>query len=97
SKRDWSSDVCSSDLVLDVETLRAVVEAARAAGVVVASDECYARLGWDGADTAPGILDPRVVGDDHTGVLSVYSLSKQSNLAGYRSEERRVGKERRER
>ena len=31
------------------------------------------------------MLDPRVVGDDLTGVLSVYSLSKQSNLAGYRA------------
>lgn len=71
--------------VLDVDTLRAVVAIAREAGVIVASDECYARLGWEGADIAPGILDPRVVGDDHSGVLSVYSLSKQSNLAGYRA------------
>src|SRR5699024_936990 len=64
---------------------RDVVQKARAAGVVVASDECYARLGWEGADTAPSILDPAVVGEDHTGVLAVYSLSKQSNLAGYRA------------
>lgn len=71
--------------VLDVETLSTVVATAREAGAIVASDECYARLGWEGADTAPGILDPRVVGDDHAGVLSVYSLSKQSNLAGYRA------------
>lgn len=71
--------------VLDPETLAAVVRRTREAGVVLASDECYARLGWEGEDTAPGILDPRVVGDDHTGVLSVYSLSKQSNLAGYRA------------
>jgi succinyldiaminopimelate transaminase len=33
----------------------------------------------------PSILDPRVTDGDHTGVLSVYSLSKQSNLAGYRA------------
>src|SRR5690606_25896788 len=31
------------------------------------------------------VLDPRVVGNDHTGVLIAYSLSKQSNLAGYRA------------
>jgi aspartate/methionine/tyrosine aminotransferase len=31
------------------------------------------------------VLDPRVVGDDRSGVLAVYSLSKQSNLAGYRA------------
>jgi len=36
-------------------------------------------------DRVPSILDPRVTDGDHTGVLSVYSLSKQSNLAGYRA------------
>jgi len=41
--------------------------------------------GSSGAARVPGILDPRVIGDDVTGVLSVYSLSKQSNLAGYRA------------
>lgn len=71
--------------VLDAATLRAVVGAAREAGVVVASDECYATLGWEGGETAPSILDPAAVGTDRTGVLSVYSLSKQSNLAGYRA------------
>ena len=33
----------------------------------------------------PSALDPRVTEGDRTGVLSVYSLSKQSNLAGYRA------------
>ena len=33
----------------------------------------------------PSILDPRVCDGDHTGLLAVYSLSKQSNLAGYRA------------
>jgi succinyldiaminopimelate transaminase len=37
------------------------------------------------SERVPSILDPRVIGDDATGVLSVYSLSKQSNLAGYRA------------
>ncbi|QNE43235.1 succinyldiaminopimelate transaminase [Frigoribacterium sp. NBH87] len=74
--------------VLDVEQLRAAVERARELGAVIAGDECYAELGWEGewADRpTPSILDPRVVGDDREGVLSVYSLSKQSNLAGYRA------------
>lgn len=31
------------------------------------------------------MLDPAVAGPDVAGVLSVYSLSKQSNLAGYRA------------
>jgi succinyldiaminopimelate transaminase len=74
--------------VLDVPALRRAADRARAVGAVVASDECYAELGWEGpwADTPiPSILDPRVTGGDLTGLLSVYSLSKQSNLAGYRA------------
>ena len=67
----------------------AVVEAARRTGAVVVSDECYAELGWgDGPHdpkTVPSLLDPRVCGDDHTNLLVTYSLSKQSNLAGYRA------------
>ena len=34
--------------------------------------------------TTTSILDPRVTGGSHDGLLCVYSLSKQSNLAGYR-------------
>ncbi|NQX29358.1 succinyldiaminopimelate transaminase [Microbacteriaceae bacterium VKM Ac-2854] len=74
--------------VLDTEQLRAAVARARELGAVLASDECYAELGWSGrwADEAiPSVLDPRVVGVDRSGVLAVYSLSKQSNLAGYRA------------
>ncbi|HEX5331938.1 MAG TPA: succinyldiaminopimelate transaminase [Cellulomonas sp.] len=80
--------------VLSVAELRAVVDAARAAArrtgrrVVVASDECYAELAWDEpwvSSGVPSILDPRVTGGDLTGLLAVYSLSKQSNVAGYRS------------
>lgn len=71
--------------MLDVEVLRDVVHAAREASVVVASDECYALLNWESEEPAVSLLDPRVCGGDHTGLLSVYSLSKQSNLAGYRA------------
>ncbi|WP_282946835.1 succinyldiaminopimelate transaminase [Cellulomonas endometrii] len=80
--------------VLAAEDLRAVVEAARAVQartgrpVVVASDECYAELAWDepwATDGVPSVLDPRVTGGDVTGLLALYSLSKQSNLAGYRA------------
>lgn len=74
--------------VLGVDALAKAVRRARELGAVIAGDECYAEFGWispwDG-ERIPSILDPRVVGDDHTGVLSVYSLSKQSNLAGYRA------------
>ena len=39
----------------------------------------------DEPPTTPSILDPRVTGGSHEGLLAVYSLSKQSNLAGYRA------------
>ena len=64
---------------------------ARELGAVVASDECYAELGWGawdvqrGGEPVPSILDPRVAGGSHEGLLAVYSLSKQSNVAGYRA------------
>lgn len=71
--------------VLDRTVLAAVAERARAAGTIVASDECYALLNWNGAEATPSILDPAVTGGDPTGLLSVYAMSKQSNLAGYRA------------
>ncbi len=77
--------------VRDADSLKALVEQARELGAVVASDECYAELGWGtwdvqrGGQAVPSILDPRVAGGSHQGLLSVYSLSKQSNLAGYRA------------
>lgn len=78
--------------VLGVEHLAKVVAWARAHGVLVASDECYAELDWRPRQagsreppTTPSVLDPRVSGGSHEGLLAVYSLSKQSNLAGYRA------------
>jgi succinyldiaminopimelate transaminase len=71
-----------------VEELAAAVRRARELGAVLASDECYAELGWDGPwaeQPVPSILDPRVTAGTREGLLSVYSLSKQSNLAGYRA------------
>ena len=63
--------------VLPVEHLRKVVAWARERGAVVASDECYAELGWDDA-AAGSVLHPDVCGGSHEGLLAVYSLSKQS-------------------
>lgn len=74
--------------VLGVERLAEAVRAARALGAVVAGDECYALLPWAAPWTSegvPSVLDPRVTGGDLTGVLALHSLSKQSNLAGYRA------------
>lgn len=71
-----------------VSELAVAVRRARELDAVIASDECYAELGWDGAwatEAIPSILDPRVTGGSRANLLSVYSLSKQSNLAGYRA------------
>lgn len=69
--------------ILDAVELRRRVDWARAAGAVVASDECYGEFGWD---TEPvSVLHPSVSGGDLTGLLALHSLSKRSNLAGYRA------------
>lgn len=69
--------------VAGVAELRAVVGWARERGAVVASDECYAELGWEAQPVS--LLHPDVCDGDPTGLLVCYSLSKQSNLAGYRA------------
>lgn len=73
--------------VMDVDEMRAAVLRARELGALLASDECYAELGWNrwAEELIPSVLDPRVCGSSHEGILAVYSLSKQSNLAGYRA------------
>ena len=77
--------------VRDSASMKAIVDQARDLGAIVASDECYAELGWDewdmdaGGSRVPCVLDPEVSSGSHQGLLSLYSLSKQSNLAGYRA------------
>jgi succinyldiaminopimelate transaminase len=82
--------------VLRTEYLAKIVRWARQHGVVVASDECYAELDWradilavgsqlPAPGAVPSILDPQVCDGSHEGLLVVYSLSKQSNMAGYRA------------
>ena len=74
--------------VLDVAGFTKAVARARELGALLASDECYAELGWSDPwdkEVIPSVLDPRVCGDSHEGILCVYSLSKQSNMAGYRA------------
>ncbi|MEO5832085.1 MAG: succinyldiaminopimelate transaminase [Nakamurella sp.] len=68
--------------VLSAEQLRKIVIWARANNTIVASDECYIDLGWDASPVS--ILNPAVSGGNHTGLLALHSLSKRSNLAGYR-------------
>lgn len=69
--------------VLGVGELKAIIARGREIAAPVVSDECYIELGWDAEPIS--ILDPRVCGGDFSGILAVHSLSKRSNLAGYRS------------
>ncbi|HEX6445895.1 MAG TPA: succinyldiaminopimelate transaminase [Streptosporangiales bacterium] len=69
--------------VLPAEHLAKAVAWCRERGAVLASDECYAELGWDA--TPVSVLHPSVSGGSHEGLLAVHSLSKRSNLAGYRA------------
>ena len=69
--------------VLPPEHLAKVVTWARERGAVVASDECYVELGWTRRPTS--VLHPDVCGGSHERLLAVHSLSKRSNLAGYRA------------
>ncbi|WP_059013206.1 succinyldiaminopimelate transaminase [Streptomyces specialis] len=63
--------------------LREIVAWAREHGVLVVSDECYLELGWTAEPAS--VLRPEVCGGDTQGVVAVHSLSKRSNLAGYRA------------
>jgi succinyldiaminopimelate transaminase len=69
--------------VLPAEHLAKVVAWARERDAIVVSDECYLELGWDAAPVS--VLDERVCGGTYANVLAVHSLSKRSNLAGYRA------------
>lgn len=68
--------------VLSADEMRRVVDAARERGAIVASDECYIELTWD--QPATSVLHASVCGTNHQGLLALHSLSKRSNLAGYR-------------
>lgn len=68
--------------VASAERLAEIVAWARSTDTVVASDECYVELGWDAAPVS--LLDPAVNGGSLDRLLALHSLSKRSNLAGYR-------------
>jgi len=63
--------------------LKLAVEWARANDVLLVSDECYAEFGWD--ERPVSVLHPDVCGGSFDNLLAVHSLSKRSNLAGYRA------------
>jgi succinyldiaminopimelate transaminase len=67
--------------VLSREQMERILDWAREHDAVLAADECYLEFGWE--------RDPisllEVAGSDLRNVLVVHSLSKRSNLAGYRA------------
>ncbi|MFF4727411.1 bifunctional succinyldiaminopimelate transaminase/glutamate-prephenate aminotransferase [Streptomyces mirabilis] len=69
--------------VLSAQELARIVAWAREHDILVFSDECYLELGWE-ADPV-SVLHPDVCGGSYDGIVSVHSLSKRSNLAGYRA------------
>ncbi|MEU3651800.1 succinyldiaminopimelate transaminase [Streptomyces sp. NPDC032161] len=69
--------------VLAKDELTRIVAWAREHDVLVFSDECYLELGWEAEPVS--VLHPDVCGGTYEGVVAVHSLSKRSNLAGYRA------------
>jgi succinyldiaminopimelate transaminase len=64
------------------EELQAIINFARTTQTVVASDECY--INFPAGEIQP-ISILKVAAGNNTGLLAVHSLSKRSNLAGYRA------------
>ena len=61
--------------------IAAVINWSREHKVPVASDECYLPF----PDTQSGVSILKVASGDNSGLLALHSLSKRSNLAGYRA------------
>ncbi len=68
--------------VLPVDHLRKVVDWCRERGALLVSDECYLECAWESEPVS--VLHPDVNSGSLEGILAVHSLSKRSNLAGYR-------------
>ena len=62
------------------DEMNAVIEWSRNTKITVASDECYLPF----PDTASGRSLLALAAGENTGLLAVHSLSKRSNMAGYR-------------
>ncbi len=65
---------------VDLAYLSAQADIARAHGILLASDECYQDLWFNGAAPPPSLLQVTT-----TGVLAFHSCSKRSGMTGYRS------------
>ena len=69
--------------ILDAPALKNWVTWTRERGSLLASDECYGEFGWESEPIS--VLHPSINRGHHNGLLAVYSLSKRSNVAGYRA------------
>jgi succinyldiaminopimelate transaminase len=69
--------------MLPADHLRKVVSWARERGAIVASDECYLECAWEAEPVS--VLDEAVNGGSLDSIIAVHSLSKRSNMAGYRA------------
>jgi succinyldiaminopimelate transaminase len=68
--------------VLGADHLRKMIAWSRERGTLLVSDECYLEYAWE--DEPASVLHPDVNGGSLEGVLALHSLSKRSNMAGYR-------------
>jgi succinyldiaminopimelate transaminase len=68
--------------MLPADHLRKMVDWCRERGSLLVSDECYVEYAWD--EEPVSVLRPDVCGGSTEGILAIHSLSKRSNLAGYR-------------
>lgn len=69
--------------VVDAGFYTDALAVARAHGIVLASDECYVDVHPPAAEPPGSLL--QAAGDDRTGVIVAFSLSKRSGMTGYRS------------
>jgi len=65
------------------EELQAVISYSRRTGATIASDECYFNFPAE-VDGVQPISILQVAGGDNKNLIALHSLSKRSNLAGYR-------------
>ncbi len=68
--------------ILGADHLRKMVAWARERDALLVSDECYLEFAWEGEPAS--VLHPDVNGGSLDGVLALHSVSKRSNMAGYR-------------
>lgn len=67
--------------VLSHQELEQIVAFAQSNNIILASDECYIELAWE---SEPRSILNSSIADTQNNLLAVHSLSKRSNLAGYR-------------